>query len=600
MRKLTLFFLFCLPFLLFGQDTKLAQQYYADGEFEKAAAVYKKLFETNKGNQYYFNRYIDCLLSLEQYERSEEVIKKQIKKFPKDVHLLVTYGNVFDKQYREEEAKAQYKKAIDKLPADRFAITKLANAFTTLNKFDLAIQTYEKGSKMLKEKNIFAYNLGDLYRRKGDAPKMINSYLNSLNENPSRLNTLKTLFQRYLLSDEDYLELQSQLYERIQEDENATHYPELLTWVFVQKKDYRGALRQVKALDRQLAENGGRVYRLAEIAANAKDYDTAISAYDYLVETKGPASSFYIEAKRELLSTKRKKLVEGFDYSRENLLALEQQYIDFLQEFGSNKTTAAIIAELAELEAFYLNDLGKATSLLQEMIEYPGLNRYVQAKAKLSLADFYLMQGERWEATLLYSQVDKEFKDDILGHEARFRNAKLSYYVGDFQWAQTQFDVLKASTSKLIANDALDLSIFIMDNLGLDSIAKPMELYASADLLVFQNRLEEAFQKLDSIQQFYPEHSLEDDIYWTRSRIFYKQKQYAKSGAYLHKIIDNHAHGIRADNAMFALAELYENQLNDLELAKSLYERIFIEYSGSTFAVEARKRFRKLRGDDVQ
>ena len=68
----------------------------------------------------------------------------------------------------------------------------------------------------------------------------------------------------------------------------------------------------------------------------------------------------------------------------------------------------------------------------------------------------------------------------------------------------------------------------------------------------------------------------------------------------LQAIIDDFADGIRADNALYELAGLYENQLNDLEKAKELYEKIFIEYSGSTFAVDARKRFRILRGDNMQ
>ena len=258
-----------------------------------------------------------------------------------------------------------------------------------------------------------------------------------------------------------------------------------------------------------------------------------------------------------------------------------------------------IIAELADLQAFYLNDLDKAISLLLEMINYPGLKPTIQAEGKIDLADFYLMKGEVWEATLLYSQVDKAFKDDILGHEARFRNAKLSYYSGDFQWAQTQFDVLKASTSKLIANDALDLSIFIMDNLGLDTSAAALTLYSEADLLVFQNRFDEAFTKLDTIKQNYPDHSLEDDIYYTKSKIYYKKREYEQSAQMLQKIINDYSDGIRADNAMFELADLYEHQLNDIDKAKELYEKIFIEHSGSTFAVEARKRFRRLRGDDV-
>jgi len=580
-------------------NSNLAQQYFQNGEYEKAGTLYEKLYRNNENNSYYFNKYIDCLIALEDYETCEKQIKREIKKKPKQLQLLVTLGNLYERQYKDEKAKEQFEKAIKKMEADRFTITKLANSFLSLTKYDMAIEAYEKGSKLLKDKNIFAYNLADLYRRKGDSPKMIEGYLNSLAENPTRLNNLKTTFQRYL-SEEDYDELQVQLYDRIQEEEDAPYYPELLAWVFVQRKDYQNALRQMKALDRQLNENGGRVYRLAEIASNAKDYDTAIQAYDYIIAEKGERSTYYIEAKRELLTCKRNKLVEGFDYTETDLKDLESQYETFLTEFGRNKTTASIIAELANLEAFYLNDLDKAISLLNEMIQFPMLNPNVQSRGKISLADFYLMQGERWEATLLYSQVDKLYKDDILGHEARFRNAKLSYYVGDFEWAQAQFDILKASTSKLIANDALDLSVFIMDHLGLDSTEAPMYLYAQADLKVFQNDFKGAFLKLDSIQQIYPEHSLEDDIYYIKSKVYTKQRDYNAAAEVLEKIIEKYADGIRADNALFDLANLNENHLGDTEKAKNLYEKIFVDYSDSTFAVEARKRFRTLRGDTVQ
>ncbi len=209
------------------------------------------------------------------------------------------------------------------------------------------------------------------------------------------------------------------------------------------------------------------------------------------------------------------------------------------------------------------------------------------------------MQGEIWEATLLYSQVDKAFKDDILGHEARFRNARLSYYAGDFQWAQTQFKVLKASTSKLIANDALDLAVFIADNLGLDSTTTSLKLYSEADLLVFQNRFKEAFQKLDTLLEKFPEHALEDDVFYMKAQIYKKQKNWENAIRMYENIIENHTTEIRADNALFELADLYEKQLKNLEKAKELYEKIFIDFSNSTFAVEARKRFRKLRGDSI-
>lgn len=591
-------FLLLFPLLLGAQESKLAQQYFTNGEFEKASTLYEKLYDKSNKNEFYFNRFIDCLLALEEYDRTEEILKKKIKKNPKDVQLYVTLGNLFERKLQDEKAKEQYDKAIDKMTADQFVVTRLANAFRNLTKYDYAIDVYEKGGDLLKDKFVFSNNLGNLYRIKGENSKMIENYLNSLSSAPTRLSSLQTIFQRYL-SVEEFDELQAQLYSRIDASPDDIQYSELLAWVFIQRKDYLNAIRQMKALDRKLGETGIRVFKIGEIAEKDKDYDAAIQAYNYIIEEKGLASGIYIESKKAYLSCKRKKIVEGFHYTDTDLKDLEAEYEIFLNEFGRNKTTSPIIAELADLEAFYLNDRQKAIGLLTEMIEYPGLDQYVMAKGKLSLADFYLMDSEIWEATLLYSQVDKAFTEDILGHEARYRNAKLSYYAGDFEWAQAQFDVLKASTSKLIANDALDLSVFILDNLGLDSTVAPLKLYAEADLLVFQNRFDDAFIKLDSLKTTFPDHSLEDDIYYTYAKIYLKQREFTKSAEMLQLIIDKYPEGIRADNALYELAMLYENQLNDIEKAKELYEKIFIEYSGSTFAVDARKRFRKLRGDDI-
>lgn len=582
-----------------SQNARLAQQYYADGEYEKAATLYEQLLDQNDANEYYFERYFNCLLNLERFDAAEKLVEKQIRKFPDNTRLYVSLGKLYESQYMDDKAREQYQRAIDQLPRNKFAITQLANIFTIDMKYELAIQAFERGADLLRDDEVFAYNLGELYRRKGDSEKMVTQYLNALSANPDRMNTLQTIFQRYF-SQSEFEELKKQLYTRIQEERNAMYYPALLTWVFIQEKEYGKALRQVLAMDRRLRENGQRIYQLAEVAANDKDYDTAIRAYEYIVEEKGMNSSFYIDAKREALRNRRLKLVEGYQYTQADLEKLEQQYYDFLDEFGRRKVTAPIILELAELQALYLNDIPEAISLLKDMLEYPGLNPWVKAKGKLNLGDYYLIEGEIWEATLLYSQVDKSFKDDQLGHEARYRNARLSYFNRDFQWAQSQFDVLKASTSKLIANDALDLSVFIMDNLGLDSTETAMGLYADADLLVFQNQFDQAFVKLDSLTQAFPQHSLQDDVYYLKARIYKKKREYAKSADMLQRIVDDHADGIRADNALYQLGQLYEEQLGDVEKAKSYYETLFIDFSNSTLAVEARKRYRVLRGDAVQ
>ena len=536
------------------------------------------------------------MLSLENYKDAESLLKKEIKRAPDNIQLYVSYGDLYERQLENEKARKKYEEAINQLPAEQYQVIRLANSFIQLTKYDLALLTYEKGQKLLKNKTLFAYELGDLYRRKGEAQPMIENYLNALAENPERSTSMKTLFQRYF-SEDDFKELQVQLYDRIHLNPDDVIYPEMLSWLFVQRKDYKNALRQVRAMDKRWKENGGRVYRLAQTAAKDEDYEAAIKAYEYIVVEKGQTNTYYIEAKREILKCKRSQLVSGYDYSQEELKTLESEYFTFLEEFGKNKMTASIVLELAELEAIYINDLDKGIALLSELIDFPGIQPQIQAEGKIALADYYLMQGERWEATLLYSQVDKAYEDDVLGQLARFKNAKLSYYMGDFEWAQAQFSILKASTSKLIANDALDLSVFIMDNLGLDTSSTPMLMFAKADLLAFQNKFEEAFSMLDDITKQFPEHSLEDDILFTKAKMYLKKQDITTAAATFETLINNHTSSIRVDNALFELAELNERYLNNTAKAIELYKRIFMEYSSSTYSVVARKRYNSLQKD---
>ena len=579
-------------------DPNLANQYFSDGEFEKAATLYAQLVEKERRSDYYFTRYIDCLTKLERWDEAEKSVKKQIKEQSDNNVLYVVYGSLFEQQGKDPEAEVQYQRAIDKMESDYAAVIRLANMFLNDSKYDFAIKTYERGASLMKEPLRFSYNLGDLYRRKGEPVKMTGHYLNALAADPGKLPSLQTIFARSLGA-EDIAELQTQLYARIQENENPD-FVELLAWSFVQRKDFKSALRQYKALDKRLGENGQRIMKVADEAAEARDYDTAISAYEYVIVQKGQTSPFFYDAKREAMQCRRRKITEGFQYTQQDLMILEKEYESFLAEYGKSHLSSSIILQLADLEALYLRNLPKAIAFLEELKLMPGLRPDAMARLKINLGDYYLMNGDVWESTLLYSQVDKAFKEDTIGQEARFKNARLSYFNGDFQWAQAQFDVLKASTSKLIANDALDLSVFIMDNLNLDTTSDAISLYAAAELLVLQNRFDEAFLKLDTLATGFPEHSLQDDILYLEARIWDKQRDYAKALLLYQEVAEKFKEDIRADNALYAMAQIYELKINDLEKAKVLYEKIFLDYSGSVFAVDARKRFRILRGDKVQ
>lgn len=581
-----------------AQKANLANEYFNTGEYEKAGELYLSLYNENKNSYFYFGRYVQCLIEVNELTLAEKVVKDEIKKSPDQLPLYISLGNIYERGGQKDKADKEYEKSIEKLSPDQNQIAQMANAFSQLNKLDFAIATYLKGEDLIKIKNLYTYNLAELYRRKGDIPKMIEYNLKYLNNDIQRLNTVQSNMQRYLQT-EDYKELQSQLYELIQKEPNDVTYPEMLQWTFITVKDYSKALRQAKALDRQFEENGVRVFNVAYIAFNDEDYDSAIDGFGYIATNHPKNSSYYIESRRGLLNAKKAKVVSKYDYTTADLQSLQSEYQDFFSIMGKNTQTAGLMLEYAEFEALYMNNLPLAIEILEELREFGGISKESVAQAKLNLADYYLMSGDRWEASLLFSQVDKDFKEGTLGEYARYKNAKLSYYAGDFEWAQEQFKILKGATSKLISNDAIDMSVFIMDNLGLDTTETTLQMFAKADLLIFQNKYTEAIDVMDSIKILFPEHSLEDDILYLKAQIYKKQKKTDLAVNLLENLVEKFPEEIKADDALFELAELYEEALLDKEKAKQLYEKIYTDYSGSTYAVEAKKRYRILRGENL-
>ena len=583
-----------------AQKVRLCMEYFKNGEFEKAAECFKDLHEADKTNDLYYDRYLSCLMELEKFVDADKMIRKAIKASPEKVERYVDLGQVFERLGKTNDAKEQYDKAIKLMPENQVQVSKLAIAFSNKKQYDYALQAYEKGQKGMKEKNLFSYELAGIYHLKGDAPKMVEAYLNALEFMPNRLTNVQAFLQRYLPDmTGSFDELKKQLFARMQKDATNTLYPELLIWVYILENDFESAFMQAKAMDKRLDENGARVFKLAQMAINEKQFDTALLCFEYIIKEKGSSCLYYIDSKQLLLATKRERLTAGFSYTQAEIKLLETEYEDFLKEFGKARKTAAIMQELADLEAFYLINLDKAIKIMEEVIYIPMLDRNELAQAKIKLGDYYLMKGEIWESSLLYSQVDKEMKDAPIGEMARYKNAKLSYYKGDFEWAQDQLDVLKGSTSELISNDAIDVSVFIMEHLNLDTTAESMRYFAEADLLIFQNRFDDAFTAMDSLLSKFPTHGLGDDVYLTKAKVFLKKRQYDKAVEYLNKITEEYKDGILVDNALFKMAEIQEIQLKNTAKAMELYEKILMGHMGSTFTVEARKRFRRLRGDGV-
>ena len=599
--NILLFFLFLSPFLFCQGETdqQLAQLYYAKGEFEKALSYYEKLYSADP-SKFYFNRYLDCLEATDQRKEAEKLLKKQVAANRYDSEYKVRLGQFYEDGKETDKAQKIYNELIAELAPDAGQVIQLYNAFKAKGRNDLALRTLESGRKILKDTYPLHFQFAELYGAMGQTEKMIAEYLDLLDFYSSYYQTLQTVlssqFDLSAKESKEYEILKNALLERVQKKPNDTVYAEMLIWLFLQRKNFNAALTQVQALDKRLGEQGLRVLDVAKICVENRDYESARKGFKYVISL-GEEKSYYYEAERALLNTRFLEVTTNRNFSTEELNATIQEYRTTLVRIGQKRSSVPLTIELSHILAFYANQSAEAIELLTKVLAITGLTDMQKAEIKMELGDIQVLHGDIWEASLLYMQIENTFKFEPIGNEAKYKNARIFYYDGEFNFAQSQLNVLKESTSKLIANDAMKLSLLITDNFGLDSNYQAMSWFANADLLIEQHQYPQAFSLFDSIIKNFPYHSLGDEILLRKSKAMQQQGDWTESVRYLEELLKYHREDILADDAVFQLGEIYELHLNNSEKASEFYKSILFDFKGSLYSEEARKRFRALRGD---
>ncbi|NII85859.1 tetratricopeptide repeat protein [Pedobacter riviphilus] len=577
-------------------ESSLAIQYYQDGEYEKAVVLLEKLYAI-PNNEAYFDIYFNTLLKLKRYDVAEKVVKREVKKNPQNDVYPIALGKLYQEKGDTQSSNKIFSDVISNLPKDEFKIRNLANSFYRFENYDFAVQTFKQGRKLLGNDQMFTFELLNIYRFKKDKPMLMQEYLDALGTMPQLLPQAEAVLSSIFEDKNDYQTFQTAILRKVQKEPDAEIYIQLLTWNYIQQQEFDMALRQLIAYDKRTKADGGTLFNAIYTFVDNGAYETAIKAYDYLL-TKGKDNQYYLPSKIEMLNTKYNLRTNG-KYTVADLDLLAKDYQALLDENGKNRNTLFAIKKLANLQAYYLNQPGSAEKELEEAIKMPGINDQDLGQLKLDLGDIYILTNQPWEAFLVYEQVSKQFEGQPVGNEARFRSAKLSFYQGNFEYSNAQCLVLKAATSQLIANDALNLSLLINDNIQTPADSNALKMYADAEMLLFRNLPERAVKKMDSIAIAFPQNSLTDAIMMSKARILIKANDFQKAADILKKVTEDFKDGIWTDDALFTLGDLYEKKLNDIAQAKIYFQKLITDYPGSMFSAEARKRFRNLRGDGV-
>ena len=632
--RIGILLLFCTS-VLFGQDVQdiqIANEYVLKGEKQKAAELYKDLAKKQSNIPLIHNNYINVLLDLSSYQEAGDYLKQLLKREPSSVQYKLDLGIVYMRSGEEQRADKYFKALVDENKANVQAVKLIADYLSARSMSQYSVLALTESRKFLGNPYLFSLDLAMLYRIQGEKDKMVQEYLSYVTQSSANIQYVKNVMQALLSEPEDLESLERLLYDRVQQYPDVEVYSDLLIWVTMQEKNFYASFIQARAYDKRYNKEGDKCMEVAKVALDNKDYSSAARVYRY-VSKEYPESPNYLVARLGLIRTRETEIRNIYPVQQDSVKTLIQDYDEFIKQYPDN--TYSLEAERSEalLYAMYLGRMTEAIEILKKLIDNPKATLHLKSKAKLDLGDIYLLKEEPWESTLLYSQVEKAQRENTLGYDAKLKNAKLSYYKGNFKLAQEHLDILKEATTREIANDAMDLSMRIKENTAYDSTGAALKEYASVELMLYQNKTNEALEKLQLLggknrqvwltkEEAFEKNlnpakaikeqdgkflfelkggindtSILDDVYWLEANIRMKQGEFDKSIALLQKITENYPDDILADDAFFLQGDIYERQLKDKEKAMEIYREFLNRFPGSVYAAEARRRFRTLRGD---
>ena len=592
------FFILILSVFLFsseinGQSLQLAQNFFDKGEYEKALSYYKKTLEVAGDNPQAYFGVISSLQQLERFDEAETMLRNRLEASPQNSGILIDIGHNFALQKAETKAEEYYQKALEALAENPRQAFGIGMSFEKYSLLDFAAKAYQKANELMPNAGL-ELKLTRIYGEQGKLQEMFESYLNLVIKDEKYFPYANRELGGFITEDataEPNVLLRNSLLKRLQADPNP-FYNQILSWLYVQQKEYMKALIQEKAIYKRAAvSNLNPIVDLVYTAKRDGDLESAKKITNYLIE-EAP-QSFKLRVQQLKLSLD----VETANSS--NYDEIEENFRSVIQEHESSVETIPLQIDFGRFLAFKAEKVTEAESLLKSLL-VKAINNYDKSRIKMAIADVLVLQEKFNEALITYTQVQKMVKNDQIAQDAQFKVAKTSYYKGDFEWAQTQLNVLKKSTSQLIANDAMELSLMIKDNTLEDSTQVALKKYAHADLLAYQGKNKQAITELTQLLQEHKGDKIEDEALFKQAQLYELEEQYLLAEENYLAILNNYGNDLLADNAAWNLAEMYNDKLKLPEKARQYYEKILFNFEDSIYFIESRKKYRSLRGDPIE
>ncbi len=597
---LALFLLIAAHAPLYAQadpEAQLANAYFEEQDWERALKLYDKLHTREPAADVYVLRGTECFTRLKRPADALAFVSRAQRRAPQQKMYPALRGYLLHTSGKSAEAEKTWAELVEKQLTEGEDFTRIGAFFLQNNLDEWAARTYLRARKVLRYETLFAQELATVYQRQKNAEAATAELLNMYFENPQQLGLVNGSIQRIMGPDANNA-IEKALLLAAQRHESDLGLREVTYNFYLLSENYSEALVQVRAIDRLMKDQGQRLYQFALTLQNNAQYELSNRALGYIVDEK-KNSPYYFQSLFQRARNFELKALAARPLDSTAIRQAIANYDLLFQRYGRGNAFIEAMLRKAQLQVFYLNDLPAA---LQELAAIEALNvsESQKAEARLLVGDIFLLQGEYNKAKLKYTEVETALKDEQQGAAAKFRQARLAYFKGDFEFAQARLSTLKENAQDDIANDAIRLYLLIQDNTGLDTSTTALQQFAHAQLCVYQKQTTTAMVLFDSLLFRYPNHPLVDEVLWEKATIYLQQQKPEEALVYIDRILDKYPDDLWGDDALFTKAEIYQYTLNNPAQAQELYLKLLTQYSGSLYKVEARKRIRQLRGEKVQ
>lgn len=579
-----------------SEKKSLAEEYIKRENYSKALDYLEDLVGDEAFDSDIFPSYILCLEKIKP-SRCDGAIRKFIKRYPRESRYSLYYFSWLNGTRKDREA------------ALSFARGKLFPLFLKSSEQGQAGYRFFSENKEealageLLDQAIQRFGLSSFWKERTrgllaqkqypEAARLVGGLLA---EKTVEEGEIQAHLQESLSTPAWSKALSAEILKRIQTSPGQTVFPSFLAWQYLQVRDYEGAFIQNKALD-LLENNGGtRSFQLGEFCLGNEEKATAIQCFEFII-ARFPGSQYRFLSQQKLIQLREENIRNTYPVSKSDVRALIRDYDGLSQSQYLNVFDLTL--KMAELYGKYLNEPDSAIALLENSLKQRRWIGATLGRAKILLADLYILRGEPWEASLLYGQVEKDEAESLTGYEAKLKNAKVFYFKGEFELCVEQLDVLKQSTSRDISNDAIELGLLIQDILAEDTTGFFLGKFAEIDMLTFQGNYPGAVEKIDGLLATTSNAVVTERLRFRQFRNMEAMRRFEEALSILDTLYKTRTSDLYLDDALFYSGTIWSEKLKNKEKAMDYFLRLIKEIPGSVFVAEARKRLRILRGDAV-